>query len=454
MARVVIIGAGLTGISAAYHLEKQSFFDYALFEKESTPGGLCRSITQDGFTFDYTGHLLHANDPYFYQLIQQVMKHNPMNNIERRSYVYSQNKYTSYPYQMNLHGLPHKTIVECITGFINRPHIESPATFRDWVLTNFGTGFGKYFFFPFQQKLFAHKINHLTAQWTQRFVPTTSIEKMLYGALAHNKALKTIGYNAHFLYPKTGGIMTWVSQLEKQIIHPVRTNCAVSSIDMNKKTVSFANGHTEPYEKLISTMPLDHLLGMLIEKPSTHLKSAQKHLLCSSVINFNIGSNHPNISNKHWVYVPEKQYPFYRIGFWHNFSDQMVPPGCSSLYGEFAYRNRSRRWINHTIKESLSMVKKLYNLCPADIVMEKLISIPHAYVTYTQWREQNLPHLLQRLEEHDIHSIGRYGAWKYASMQEAVLDGKQEAETIIKQIEKTPFVVAIPPSQRETVKHE
>lgn len=65
MAEVVIIGAGLTGISTAYHFEHYGFDDYILFEKESMPGGLCRSIMQDGFTFDYTGHLLHINNPMF-----------------------------------------------------------------------------------------------------------------------------------------------------------------------------------------------------------------------------------------------------------------------------------------------------------------------------------------------------------------------------------------------------
>ena len=454
MARIVIIGAGLTGISAAYHFEKQSYFDYALFEKEANPGGLCRSITQDGFTFDYTGHLLHASDPYFHQLITQIMKPHSMNTIERRSYVYSHNRYTKYPFQINLHGLPHKAIVECITGFINRTKNATPATFRDWVLCNFGTGFGKHFFFPFQQKIFAHNITHLTAQWTQRFVPSTSLEKILYGALSGMVTKQNVGYNASFLYPKTGGIMAWVAQLAKQIMQPIRTSCTVTAIDMNKKIVSFSNGHSEPYEQLISTMPLDLLLSMLIEKPSTHLQSAQKYLLCSRVVNFNIGINHPNISDKHWVYVPEKKYPFYRIGFWHNFSKQMAPPGCSSLYGEFAYRNRSRRWVNHTIKQSLSIVKKLHNLGPSDIATEKILSIPHAYVTYDQWREQNLPQLLQQLKNHGIHSVGRYGAWKYASMQEAVLDGKAVADTVIQEQKKASFVVTMPTPQKEILKHE
>ena len=65
MAEVVILGAGLTGLSSAYHLEKNNFFNYKIFEKDSRPGGLLKSIKQNGFTFDYTGHLLHINDKFF-----------------------------------------------------------------------------------------------------------------------------------------------------------------------------------------------------------------------------------------------------------------------------------------------------------------------------------------------------------------------------------------------------
>ena len=448
MARIVIIGAGLTGISAAYHLEKKQFFDYELFEKETTYGGLCRSIAQDGFTFDYTGHLLHASDDYFYALIKDLVGLEQLNTIQRRSFIYSQNRHTHYPFQVNLHGLPPKTIVECITGYLNRPQIIAPMTFRDWVLTTFGTGFAQHFFFPYQQKIFAHKVNHLTANWTQRFVPSTSLEQILYGALSAPSDEQAIGYNARFLYPKKGGIISWVSQFANQLINPIRTTCSVTAVNMNSKTVTFSNGHSEPYDVLISTMPLDYMLILLREKASTHFVSARSKLLCNQVINFNIGVNHAELSEKHWVYFPEKEYPFYRVGFWHNFSKQMAPPGCSSLYGEFAFKNRSKRWVNHALKQSMATIKKLYGISTSEIITEKIISIPHAYVTYDQWREQHLPKLLQQLEEHDIYSVGRYGAWKYASMQEAVLDGKAVADQTIKRLETIPFLGALPPQAK------
>ncbi len=97
MTRVVIIGAGLTGLSTAYHLEQLGFFDYVIFEKEPEIGGLCRSVTNNGFTFDYTGHLLHINDPYVKILIEKLVGFHNFNYIPRESFIYSQNVFTKYP---------------------------------------------------------------------------------------------------------------------------------------------------------------------------------------------------------------------------------------------------------------------------------------------------------------------------------------------------------------------
>lgn len=430
MAQIVIIGAGLTGISAAYHLEQKGFFDYKLFEKEPTIGGLCRSIEQDGFTFDFTGHLLHINNDYFRSLIDQIVGFEHFNTIDRRSWIYSQNVYTPYPYQVNMRGLPTSTIAECLEGFIKRPVIKKPKTFYEWVLTNFGKGFGKYFFFDYQRKIFAYDIKKITASWTGRFVPSTSLEQLIEGIVGTTKE-QNIGYNAQFLYPSFGGISYWVEKLAHTLVNPIYTNFCVDSIDMRNKIIHFANGHAEPYEQLITSIPLDQLLLKLKEPSDISLSQAHKNLLCNSVVNFNLGIAQPNISDKHWIYFPETKYPFYRIGFPHNFASSMAPEGCSSLYGEFSYIKKSKTYIAQQLKASLLATKKLLNISDTEIICEKILYIPHAYVIYDAWREKNLPLIHKKLHEFNIYSVGRYGEWKYSSMQEAVLDGKAIAEKLL-----------------------
>lgn len=430
MGKIVILGAGLTGLSAAYHLENRQFFDYALFEKEEEIGGLCRSVIIDGFTFDYTGHLLHINDPYMHQLIKKIIGFEQFNTIERRSFIYSHAAYTAYPFQINLRGLPTHVIAECVEGFITRKkRSASPKTFEQWVLDQFGAGFARHFFFPYQEKIFDYPVHKLSSSWTGRFVPQTSLTDIIRG-IGQPEEVTPVGYNAQFFYPKKGGISLLVNQLAAQLANKINRQSTVIAIDSRQKQVIFADGRATSYDQLITTLPLTTLLALLIEKSSHSFKKAIRHLLCNSVINFNWGIARAQLTDKHWIYFPEKEFPFYRLGFPHNFSQSMAPAGCSSLYGEFSLLNPNKQQIDLLVHQAQEKAMKLLGISDDEIIARKVIQIPHAYVIYNQWREKHLARLLGELAAENIHSVGRYGEWKYASMQEAILDGKKIAEAL------------------------
>lgn len=430
MPKIVIIGAGLTGLSTAYHLEQAGYYDYTLYEKEDSVGGLCRSIYQDGFTFDYTGHLLHSNDAYFTNLLNSIVGMNHFNIVSRKAFIYSQNTYTHYPYQSNLYGLPIDFITQAIEDFIQRPQQKKQSTsFYQWALSMFGKTITHHFFVPYQEKIFAYPITKLSASWTGRFVPHITLHDIIQGALQPPR-MQEAGYNANFLYPKSGGIFSWVKEFAHRIHKKPLLNHCVQDIDIEKKIITFTNGNFDTFDLLITTMPLDTLLHLAKEPAASCVTKAKTKLLCNSVINFNLGIAHPHISDKHWIYLPEKQFPHYRIGFYHNFSSHMAPQGCSSLYGELSYMRQEHN-LSEKITTALSMTQQLLTIDESMIITKKIIPISHAYVIYNRWRDNHLPDLLNHLKSYNIHSIGRYGAWKYASMQEAILDGKQMAETII-----------------------
>ncbi len=433
MARIVVLGAGLTGLSSAFHLDKDSSSDYKIFEKEDTHGGLCRSVKHEGFTFDYTGHLLHINDPYFKALLTEIADLDSLNQITRQSYIYSSNTYTRYPYQTNLYGLPVDVITECISEYVKRPQsTKKPTNFHQWVITHFGKGLGKHFFFPYNKKLWQTDLKKMDPSWTGRFVPKTSLESMLSGSLQPPPP-QNIGYNSTFFYPHEGGIQYLPNKLAGAMRQPIHTNHTVTQIDLQTKTVYFENGVSERYEKLITTLPLNTMLGLLKESADTRFKTAEKQLLCTSLVNYNLGINREKVSDKHWIYFPEDKYSFYRIGFWSNFAKAMAPEGCSSLYGEFSYmpHTKTKAQLDRLHKTSIKQTLSLLGIDPSNVVAQKTLHLNHAYPTYDAWRKRNLASLLSRLEEHDIYSVGRFGAWKYSSMQEAILDGRDIAQTVL-----------------------
>jgi protoporphyrinogen oxidase len=439
VAQVVILGAGLTGLCTAYHLEKNNFFDFKIFEKNNIPGGLLRSFEQEGFTFDFTGHLLHINNNQFWDFINATcdIKNFTLNN--RHSAIYLQNTLTPYPFQINLAGLPNQIIIDSIYGFINRKaHIKKPKNFYDWVLKYFGSGMGKYFFFPYNQKILSYDIKKIKPEWTGRFVPQTNLKTILNATLCNNP-IEQVGYNTQFYYPKIGGIEFLINEIIKNLRNNIYTNHSASVIDTKNKIITFENGTQEKYNLLINTIPLDMLLKSLQERSDSTLKRASSKLLCNSVINFNLGFNVEELINKSWIYFPEKKYNFYRIGFWHNISKTSVKKNCTAIYGELSYmpNTKTQKQIQNNTQKSIQQTIALLKLKKSNIITEKILHIPHAYVIYDFWREKNLKKILEQLKQNYIYSIGRYGEWKYASMQEAFLDGKKAAEEILEKLNTT-----------------
>src|SRR5262245_18678869 len=96
---VAILGAGLTGMSAAFHLDRAGV-PYRLFERLPKPGGHAVTLVEDGYRFDRTGHLLHVRDAEIRALALSWIGPDHL-EIERKSRIYSNGVYTRYPFQAN-----------------------------------------------------------------------------------------------------------------------------------------------------------------------------------------------------------------------------------------------------------------------------------------------------------------------------------------------------------------
>ena len=113
--KCVIIGAGPTGLSAAYHLDE----DTLLLDKNPTVGGWCRSIEDKGFTFDHAGHIMFSNDAYV-QKLYKILLGNNVHWQNREAWVYSKGVHTRYPFQGAFMACRPTVIKECIVGAMER----------------------------------------------------------------------------------------------------------------------------------------------------------------------------------------------------------------------------------------------------------------------------------------------------------------------------------------------
>jgi len=430
MAHQIILGGGLAGLSAAYHLGGE----YILYEKGDRPGGLCKSDQHKGFLFDRSGHLLHFRSDYARKLVHKLLKGNLIAH-SRRAWIYSKGVYTRYPFQANTYGLPLEVVADCLLGFIEaqRRYRITPRTkfenFEDWVLRNFGRGIATHFMLPYNEKMWTIPPREITTEWLSPYVPRPSLEEVVVGALTDQE--KLIGYNAEFFYPRRGGIESLVRALAKDVT-PTLTGYRAETIDWKRRLIKFANGEEAHYNYLISTIPLPELIRMLTPSSPNLLQAAAGLRFCS-VYNINFGISRRSVSNKHWIYFPEKEFSFYRVGFPVNFSPQVAPPQASSVYTEVSYspsRPLDKETIISRVKEDLQRAGILKS--PDKIIAEKVFDIKYAYVIYNNAYRKNVRVLHQFLQRNRIFSIGRFGGWKYFSMEDAILDGKSTAEKIAK----------------------
>ncbi len=120
----LVIGAGPTGLSAAYHLGESA----VLIEQNERVGGWCRSIEDGGFTFDMAGHIMFSREEYVHEMYKVLLGDN-VHWQDREAWVYSKNVYTRYPFQGALYGLPPEVIKECIMGAIEARYgsLNAPA---------------------------------------------------------------------------------------------------------------------------------------------------------------------------------------------------------------------------------------------------------------------------------------------------------------------------------------
>ena len=434
---VVVLGGGLAGLSTLWHLQRAGYDSSFLFEKESRVGGLARSEDVAGFTFDYTGHLLHFNRPAIQQLVEKLLGEN-LRFLPRNSWVYSKGVYTRYPFQTNLYGLPPQVIEECISGYIEATQSKSPCStqtknpsdypsFADWIDRTLGSGIARHFMTPYNEKLWTIPLQELTCEWMGRFVPTTSLEQILDGAREDCKHRS--GYNARFGYPIRGGIEALPRAFSRQL-RQIHTGYEAVEIDPKDKLVTFSNGETMRFQVLVSTLPLPRLICAIKEAPAT-IRAAASRLRFTSVFNVNFGVKR-SLGDRHWIYVPEPEFLFYRIGFSHNFSPYQAPTGCSSIYAEVAYslwRPLDKSQAAARVKADLVKARILEER--DEIVAECCLDIPWAYVIYDHGTRQAVDQIQNYLLGLGIWSIGRYGAWEYSGMDEAIWQGKLVADRII-----------------------
>jgi protoporphyrinogen oxidase len=420
-APVLVLGAGLTGLSAAVELER-SGVPYRLIERLARAGGHAVTTFDEGYRFDRTGHLLHLRDEALRSEVLDWLG-GDCREITRRSAIWSNGVYTRYPFQANTFGLPAVVANECVLGFVKAhfsPERKEPKNFEEFCLTHFGEGITRHFMLPYNSRLWGVAPSEITSAWCQRFVPLPKLEDVIAGAVGLND--RELGYNQRFLYPRLG-IGELPRALERRIAR-LELGRTPRRIDLARRVVELDDERI-PFDVLLSSVPLPVLLELLAPVPE-HVRAAAARLRATHLYYLDLALERPPRTDFHWAYVPEPRYPFYRVGCYTHFSPDLAPPGAGSLYVELA--DRAEPVLEQVTAEVVRGLVEMGVLAgPSDVRFARLRRIDFAYVIFDHAYYDALAVIQPFLEEQRLVSTGRYGGWNYSSMEDALMMGRAGA---------------------------
>lgn len=360
----IILGAGLAGLTAGIKT------GYQIYEASDVPGGLCRSYEKDGYRFERGGGHWIFGQGKAIDFIKDFVK---LNKYHRKCGVYY-NTILEHPIQ---------------EGLIREENSEH-GTIKYWLRRKFGIEQCNIFFYPFNEKY------------------TCGLYDKCVQDDPNKSPVKGKGYNETFYYPENA---------TSDLIDKMALRCNIkykhraSGIDLKKKIITFKNGKSAKYDKIISTIPLKDMMALCgIDTPD---------LLYTSVAVTNIGAelgwkNH----DKHWLYVPMKSVPFFRLGFYSNVdrSFTSVKDGVSMCAETAFIGEKPSTYSRHKIANILTAWDMIGEV---DTIDECIVKHAYTWMLPGHKREGYIDYL----KEHGIVSIGRYGKWKFQGMVDTIMDG-------------------------------
>jgi protoporphyrinogen oxidase len=450
--RIVVIGAGPTGLGAGCRLAELGGAEFAIYEQNAYAGGLSASFHDPaGFVWDLGVHVTHSHYHYFDDFLHRMLPGGYLMH-ERRSWIWAHQRYIPYPFQYNIRHLPPDALWDCISGLMDRregPAAAEPRNFDEWILSRSGTGIARHFMVPYNSKIWRTPPAKMNCTWVGDRVPATDLRRVLRNvALAVDDV--SWGPNSTFLFPLRGGTgAIWDAAARQLPAGSLRLSTGVAAIDTEKREVRLTNGDTDRYDHLVSTLPLPELARLCGRQDLAAMASRLRHTHVKVV---GVAPRQPipeMLHDKTWVYCPGGE-PFYRMTPFSTFSPHHVPDmntWCSALC-EVSFPGDADIDDAALVKKTLASLGSKTGILPHDThaAHTYVMDAPYGYPIPTLDRDEVLGELLPAFEQLGIYSRGRFGGWKYevANMDHCFMQGVEVADRLVRQApEKTLFFPSV-----------
>jgi protoporphyrinogen oxidase len=448
--KYVIIGAGPTGLGAAYRLKELRETDFLLLDLEDGVGGLAKSFTDDqGFTWDIGGHVQFSHYRYFDDLMIKALGEDGWLHHQRESWVWIKDRFVPYPFQNNIRHLPQEVMLKCLEGIIEvykSPKSERLKSFKDWILATFGEGIASEFMIPYNFKVWAYPTEEMNYKWIGERVAVVDLQRVIHNILLQKDDLSW-GPNNTFQFPKLGGTGAIWNAVANLVGHEnIQLRSKVTSISTKAKIIQLENGSLVNYEYLLSTIPLN-IFTSLVQETSSELKHQASKLRYSSsnIVGIGLkGKPKPELATKCWMYFPESNCPFYRVTVFSNYSPNNVP----DFNTNWSLMTETSESISKPVNRETLIDETIQGLLntqliqsPSEIVSKWLHSANYGYPTPSLERDHILKEVIPTLDKLGAYSRGRFGGWKYevSNQDHSLMQGVEWVNMVVLGIPETTY---------------
>lgn len=406
----LIIGAGISGLATAAALGRGA--DVVLLERDDAIGGYCKTVRQAGFTWDYSGHFFHFKRPDIEAWLRARMPGQTVRTVQKRSFIAWGDGRIDFPFQKNIHQLPKSDFIDCLVDlyFARAPGMPPmpESNFKQMLYARFGRSIAEKFLIPYNEKLYATDLGALEPDAMGRFFPQADLTDVIRNMKAPNNA----SYNATFIYPDGGAIsfaQALASEVEPGSIH---LSEGVARIGVDARVVHTSRGAYR-YRRLVTSAPFPSLLDMCG-------LPVDDDWAWNQVLVFNLGFDAKGPDDVHWLYFPQRDLPFYRVGFY----DNIFGTSRMSLYVERGFEKGASVDVEAALEATMEGLRRAGIVTTQSLVASHHVVMNPAYVHITGRSKAEVPRLKAHLEAHGVYSIGRYGSWTYCSIEDNIVEAR------------------------------
>jgi protoporphyrinogen oxidase len=447
--KVIIIGGGPAGLTAAYELNKSGIRS-EVFEKDDIVGGISRTVNYKGYRFDIGGHRFFTKVKVVQDMWDEVLRRDFLLR-DRLSRIYYRNKFFNYPFEVKnaVFGLGIFNSLLIVLSYLRAQiiPIRPENTFEQWITNRFGYKLYKIFFKTYTEKVWGIPCSEISSEWAAQRIKGLSLFSALKNALlkkppADKNVIKTLINSFH--YPKMGPGMMWekVREIVEEGLCRVHMSSGIEKIYWHNDAVlaveTCNGGITSRISgtDFISSMPIRELIAKLEPLPPSEILKAGDKLNYRDFITVSLIIDKKTIFKDNWIYIHDLNVKVGRIQNFKNWSPYMVPdPDKTCLGMEYFCFENDEFWsmsnenlvdLAKNELENLGFAKK------SEIIDGTVVRMPKAYPVYDEEYKKALEQIKEFLGNiSNLQLVGRNGMHKYNNQDHSMLTSMLAVKNIL-----------------------